>query len=68
MDDDDGLLIPAEEKCEKEAVREKIEQWKANEANQRAADEAYHLSEMNVNRFSLERRSVISKFVCLIVV
>ncbi|CAF4200539.1 unnamed protein product, partial [Adineta steineri] len=28
MDDDDGLLIPAEEKCEKEAIRKKIEEWK----------------------------------------
>lgn len=47
MDDDDGLLIPAEEKCEKEAIREKIEQWKANETNETTADEVYNLPEMN---------------------
>jgi len=28
MDDDDGLLIPNEERCEKEAIRKKVEEWK----------------------------------------
>lgn len=49
MDDDDGLLIPIEEKCEKEAIRQKIEQWKANEANIARDDEVYDLPEMNVS-------------------
>ncbi|CAF0737351.1 unnamed protein product [Didymodactylos carnosus] len=29
MDDDDGVLIPQEERCEKEAVRKKVDEWKA---------------------------------------
>ena len=48
MDDDDGLLIPIEEKCEKEAIRQKVEQWKANETNTARDDEVYDLPEMNV--------------------
>lgn len=49
MDDDDGLLIPIEEKCEKEAIRHKVEQWKANETNTARDDEVYDLPEMNVS-------------------
>ncbi len=53
MDDDDGLLIPSEEKCEKEAIRKKIEEWKTTETTNVDADEVYVLPEMNVceNRF-----------------
>ncbi|CAF4618696.1 unnamed protein product [Rotaria sp. Silwood1] len=40
MDDDDGLLIPSEEKCEKEAIRKKLEQWKNNEINNTDVDES----------------------------
>jgi len=29
MDDDDGLLIPHEERCEKDAIRKKVDEWKA---------------------------------------
>jgi pre-mRNA-splicing factor ISY1 len=49
MDDDDGLLVPVEEKCEKEAIRKKIEQWKNTETNDVDVDEVYVLPEMNVN-------------------
>ncbi len=48
MDDDDGLLVPNEEKCEKEAIRKKIEQWKTNKTNDIVVDETYVLPEMNV--------------------
>jgi len=48
MDDDDGLLIPNEEKCEKEAIRKKIEQWKSSETTDIDVDEVYVLPEMNV--------------------
>jgi pre-mRNA-splicing factor ISY1 len=48
MDDDDGLLVPNEEKCEKEAIRKKIEEWKTTETNDVEIDEAYVLPEMNV--------------------
>ena len=48
MDDDDGLLIPSEEKCEKEAIRKKLEQWKNNEINNTDIDEVYVLPEMDV--------------------
>ncbi len=53
MDDDDGLLIPSEEKCEKEAIRKKIEEWKTTETTNVDVDEVYVLPEMNVceNRF-----------------
>jgi hypothetical protein len=49
MDDDDGLLVPAEEKCEKEAIKKKIEQWKNSETNDVDVDEAFVLPEMNVS-------------------
>jgi pre-mRNA-splicing factor ISY1 len=49
MDDDDGLLVPVEEKCEKEAIRKKIEQWKNTETNDVDVDEVFVLPEMNVN-------------------
>jgi pre-mRNA-splicing factor ISY1 len=50
MDDDDGLLVPNEEKCEKEAIKKKIEQWKTTETtNDIDIDETYVLPEMNVN-------------------
>ncbi len=48
MDDDDGLLVPIEEKCEKEAIRKKIEQWKNSETTDTDVDEVYVLPEMNV--------------------
>ena len=48
MDDDDGLLIPSEEKCEREAIRKNLEQWKNNDANHIDDDQAYALSGMNV--------------------
>jgi len=48
MDDDDGLLVPIEEKCEKEAIRKKIEQWKNSETTDNDVDEVYVLPEMNV--------------------
>ncbi|CAF0822636.1 unnamed protein product [Adineta steineri] len=47
MDDDDGLLIPAEEKCEKEAIRKKIEEWKTTEKKDVEMDEVYVVPEMN---------------------
>ncbi|CAF4217012.1 unnamed protein product [Adineta steineri] len=47
MDDDDGLLIPAEEKCEKEAIRKKIEEWKNTEKKDVEMDEVYVVPEMN---------------------
>jgi pre-mRNA-splicing factor ISY1 len=47
MDDDDGLLVPVEEKCEKEAIRKKIEQWKNTETNDVDVDEVFVLPEMN---------------------
>ncbi|CAF1142145.1 unnamed protein product [Rotaria sordida] len=47
MDDDDGLLIPSEEKCEKEAIKKKLEQWKNNETNNTDIDDAYVLPEMD---------------------
>ncbi|CAF4351758.1 unnamed protein product [Rotaria socialis] len=47
MDDDDGLLIPSEEKCEKEAIRKKLEEWKNNAGNNADADEVYELPEMD---------------------
>lgn len=50
MDDDDGLLIPIEEKCEKEAIRKKIEEWKTTETNDVDVDEVYVLPEMDVSR------------------
>lgn len=49
MDDDDGLLVPNEEKCEKEAIRKKIEEWKTNQTNNEEMDEVYELPEMNVS-------------------
>ena len=48
MDDDDGLLIPSEEKCEREAIRAKIEEWKASENFEGTTDEAFEIPEMNV--------------------
>jgi hypothetical protein len=48
MDDDDGLLVPTEEKCEREAIRKKLEQWKNTETNDVDVDEVYVLPEMNV--------------------
>ncbi len=48
MDDDDGLLVPIEEKCEKEDIRKKIEQWKNSETTDTDVDEVYVLPEMNV--------------------
>jgi len=47
MDDDDGLLIPSEEKCEKEAIKKKNELWKTNETNDVEIDQAFVLPEMN---------------------
>lgn len=47
MDDDDGLLIPSEEKCEKEAIRKKVEEWKSLEQSAKSMDESYDLSGMN---------------------
>lgn len=47
MDDDDGLLIPSEEKCEKEAIRAKIEQWKTSESNDMMAEDGFVVPEMN---------------------
>jgi ribosomal protein S26 len=51
MDDDDGLLIPSEEKCEREAIRKKVEQWKADSASDVTIDEAFNVPEMNVRLF-----------------
>ena len=48
MDDDDGLLVPTEERCEKEAIRKKIEEWKNKETHEAEMDEVYILPEMNV--------------------
>jgi hypothetical protein len=48
MDDDDGLLIPSEEKCEKEAIRQQVEQWRNNAFEMANLDEVYVLPEMNV--------------------
>ncbi|CAF1195292.1 unnamed protein product [Adineta ricciae] len=47
MDDDDGLLVPTEERCEKEAIRKKIEEWKNKETHEAEMDEVYVLPEMN---------------------
>ncbi|UJR31420.1 hypothetical protein I4U23_018913 [Adineta vaga] len=47
MDDDDGLLIPNEEKCEKEAIRKKIEEWKNSETQNAEMGDVYVLPEMN---------------------
>jgi hypothetical protein len=60
MDDDDGLLIPVEEKCEKEAIKKKVEEWKSSGANDVDVDEAYVLPEMDVS--SLILRSFLTKF------
>ena len=48
MDDDDGLLIPSEDKCEKEAIRAKIEQWKTSESNDPMMEDGFVVPEMNV--------------------
>ena len=52
MDDDDGLLTPVEEKCEKEVVRKKVEEWKSSESSDIHADDVYDLPEMNVSSFN----------------
>ena len=49
MDDDDGLLTPSEEKCEKDAIRKKIEEWKTSESNEMNPDEPFNVPEMNVS-------------------
>lgn len=49
MDDDDGLLIPVEEKCEREAVKKKIEEWKTSEFKDKDVEEVYELPEMDVS-------------------
>ncbi len=33
MDDEDGLLIPSEAKCEAEAIKKKLGQWKNSQTN-----------------------------------
>lgn len=55
MDDDDGLLIPSEEKCEKEAIRKKVEEWKTLEQTAQSMDESFDVPEMNVRE--LEKRN-----------
>jgi hypothetical protein len=62
MDDDDGLLIPSEEKCEKEAIRKKIEQWKNSETNDVEIDEAFVVPEMNVCLICLLLNCSIRKY------
>lgn len=47
MDDDDGLLIPAEDKCEKEAIRKKIDEWKTTETANGQIDETFEIPEMD---------------------
>jgi pre-mRNA-splicing factor ISY1 len=48
MDDDDGLLVPSEERCEREAIREKVEEWKINQSNNVTMDKELMLPEMDV--------------------
>lgn len=48
MDDDDGLLIPVEDKCEKEAIRKKIDEWKTTENAEGQIDETFEIPEMDV--------------------
>ena len=55
MDDDDGLLIPSEEKCEREAIRAKIEQWKTSESNDIMTEDGFVVPEMNVRELHLSR-------------
>lgn len=64
MDDDDGLLIPSEEKCEKEAIRKKIEEWKTSESTEMNPDEPFNVPEMNVrvSKFEWTRDELFSRF------
>jgi len=41
MDDEDGLLIPSEAKCEAEAIEKKLGQWKNSQTNLHDINEVY---------------------------
>jgi hypothetical protein len=41
MDDEDGLLIPSEAKCEAEAIKNKLGQWKNSQTNLHNINKTY---------------------------